>query len=249
MNRPKVIAHRGGRRSTPENTMAAFAHALELGVDGIELDVQRCSTGELVIFHDEDINRTTNGVGLIKDISWDELQRLDAGGWFDPKFAGEKIPSLEQLLDLAAGRCEINIELKNAPIDYPDIEDDLLALLEAHPNQTVCISSFDHKLLQRVARLAPHLKIALLADGIFTDLGAMAKQVNAKYWHPSYESLRADAVGEAHELGLEVNPWTINNPRHWLRAIQDGVDGIITDDPENLIQMLERRRESMSQLT
>src|SRR6185437_179332 len=123
---PQVIAHRGGREWAPENTMAAFRRSLDAGVHGIELDVQRCATGELVVFHDEDLSRTTNGIGLIKDCSLAELQRLDAGSWYEKQFAGERMPLLLDVLALINGKCVLNIELKNAPIAYPDIEEDLI---------------------------------------------------------------------------------------------------------------------------
>src|SRR6476619_3892499 len=110
MSVPKIIAHRGGREWAPENTLASFQKALDFGVDGMEFDVQRCATGELVIFHDEELSRTTNGVGLVRDCSLDELRRLDAGSWFDRPFKGERIPLLSEVLTLVAGKCELHIE-------------------------------------------------------------------------------------------------------------------------------------------
>jgi len=238
--KPKVIAHRGGRRWAPENTMEAFRMSLSAGVDGIELDIHRCATGELVVIHDDDVNRTTNGVGNVQEISWAELQRLDAGSWFDPRFSKERIPALRDVLDLIAGKIVLNIEVKNTPVDYPDIEEDLLQMLENYPKETVIISSFDHKLMQKFAKLDSSLNLALLADGLFIDVNAYAKQMNAKFWHPCFGSLREDAVEEAHHGGMQINAWTVNAPRDWTQAIKMGLDGIVTDDPEGLISYLNR---------
>lgn len=240
-SKTKVFAHRGGREWAPENTMAAFELALDLHVDGIELDVQRCATGELVIIHDEDINRTTNGVGLVNDISLDELRRLSCGQWFDQYFAEQKVPLLQEVLDLVDGKCILNIEVKNAPVRYPDIEEELVNLLSDYKHRdTLIISSFDHYVLERVGNLAPDLKLGLLADCVLMDLPAYAKRLNTKYFHPGIDSLRADIVEECHAHGIEVNPWTVNGRQAWSRAIKMGVDGIVTDDPEGLMVLLGR---------
>src|ERR1700679_751419 len=124
-----VFAHRGGREWAPENTMRAFTNSLELGVDGIELDVQRCASGELVVIHDADLSRTTNGGGLVAEATLDEIKRLSAGLWFDKEFYKEKVPLLSEVLSLVSGQCLLNIEIKNAPIAYPGIEEELLELL------------------------------------------------------------------------------------------------------------------------
>jgi glycerophosphoryl diester phosphodiesterase len=238
--KPKVIAHRGGRRWAPENTMAAFKMSLAAGVDGIELDIHRCSTGELVVIHDDDVNRTTDSVGNVQDISWPELQRLDAGSWFDPRFSDERVPALRDVLDLIAGKIILNIEVKNTPIDYSGIEEDLLDMLQDYPKETIIISSFDHKLVQKFAKLDDSLNLALLADGLFIDVNAYAKQMNAKFWHPCFGSLREDAVEEAHAGGLQINAWTVNAPRDWAQAMRMKLEGIVTDDPEGLISYLSR---------
>ncbi len=130
MKWPKVFAHRGGRRWAPENTLIAFQKSLELGCDGIVLDVQRCASGELVVIHDDDLSRTTNGIGLIKDATLPELKRLSAGAWYDKEFSTERIPTLEEVLTLISGKLVINIEIKNAPVYYEGIEHDLLS----HPH-------------------------------------------------------------------------------------------------------------------
>lgn len=241
MKEPEVIAHRGGREWAPENTLAAFRKSLEFGAAGIELDIQRCSTGELVVIHDEDLARTTNGVGLVKDCSLGELRRLSAGAWFDKSFAEERIPLLAEVLELVDGKMMINIELKNAPIDYPEIEDDLLNVIEdyAHPEGLI-ISSFDHKLLDRLHAKADHLKIAILGAAVFLDLAELATRIGATYFHPAFDCVRPDVMADARSAGLKVNVWTCNTQQDWRRAVKMEVDGIVTDDPEGLRRYLEK---------
>lgn len=237
----KVFAHRGGREWAPENTMAAFRQAFDLRVDGIELDVQRCSTGELVVFHDEDLSRTTNGVGLVADVSFEELRRLDAGSWFDKEFKGEQVPTLEEVLNLVDGKCILNIEVKNAPVSYEGIEDDLLALIETYPHpETLIISSFDHYVLRNLAQKAPQYQLAVLADAVLIDLPAYAATFGARYFHPCFDSCRPDVVEQCHQAGIGVNPWTVNGRKAWSRALKMQVDGIVTDDPEDLMVFLGR---------
>lgn len=238
--RPKVIAHRGARKSAPENTLEAFKLAIDAGAEGIELDVHRCLTGEIVVIHDETVNRTTDSVGYVSEISWAELQRLDAGSWFDAKYAGAKIPSLKQVLELISGSIVLNIEVKNAPIQYPGIEEDILDVLEGYPKETVIISSFDHGVLKRFSELDPAINLAVLADAIFYDLQSYAANFGAKYWHPGFGELRDDAVKAAHSAGLQVNSWTLNTPKDWKRGIDMKLDGIVTDDPKGLLDVFGR---------
>jgi glycerophosphoryl diester phosphodiesterase len=234
-----VIAHRGGREWAPENTMRAFANCLELGVDGIELDVQRCASGELVVIHDADLTRTTNGGGFVAEATLEEIKRLSAGLWFDKEFYSEKVPLLSEVLALVGGQCLLNIEVKNAPISYPGIEEELLALLSGYSAPAkIIISSFDHYVLLRLGQLLPEaseIQLALLADAVLIDLPAYASRLKTSFFHPCFGSLRQDIVDDAHKCGMKVNAWTLNNRSHWAMAGKMGVDGVVTDDPEELM--------------
>jgi glycerophosphoryl diester phosphodiesterase len=241
MKWPKVIAHRGGRRWAPENTLIAFQKSIQLGCDGIELDVQRCASGELVVIHDHELSRTTNGVGLVKDATLPELKRLSAGAWFDKEFATERIPTLEEVLSLVSGKLLINIEIKNAPVSYDGIEDDLVSVLEGYEyRERLIISSFDHQFMLRLHKLNTGLELAVLADAILIDLKEYADKLGAVCWHPCYGSLTAAAIEDAHAAGLEVNAWTINEQRDWIDSAKNGLDAIVTDDPEGLKKLIER---------
>jgi glycerophosphoryl diester phosphodiesterase len=247
MSKPKVFAHRGGRAWAPENTMASFKRAIEAGCDGIELDVHRCASGELVVIHDPFLSRTTNGAGLVGDASLSELKRLTAGAWFDKEFAGEKIPTLEEVLQFVAGRVTLNLEIKNVPYEYANIEDDLLLLLSqySHP-ETLIVTSFDHVFLQRFSALDSGLDVGLLAACVFIDLPEYAQRLGAKFWHPKFTDMSDASMQVAHEAGLKVNAWVVNEPQDWSLLMKWGVDGIITDDPQSLLDRLQSVEQSAS---
>ncbi|HEY9731008.1 MAG TPA: glycerophosphodiester phosphodiesterase [Drouetiella sp.] len=251
---PQVVAHRGGRVWAPENTLAAFKKSVDLGADGIELDIHRCKTGELIVIHDESVDRTTDGSGLVKDMTLAQLRELSAGAKWAPasqlrklsagityssEFKKEKLPLLTEVFDLVKGKLLINIEIKNAPIDYPGIEDDLIVLLKKYPHpDKIMVSSFDHDVIHRFHEKAPQYKCAILSDCILSDIGSYAKAVGADNWNPGFGDFRGDAAQRAHAAGLKVNVWTVNTPEDWKSAIAMPVDGIITDDPEGLKKFL-----------
>lgn len=241
-SRPWVIAHRGGKKWAPENTMAAFKASLDAGVDGIELDIHRCKSGELVVIHDETLERTTDGKGFVKDFSYDELARLSAGRWYGPAFESEKVPLLKDVLTLIDGKINLLIEVKNAPIEYPGIEADLIAQLDQYKHDDkVMVISFDHTFLKRFHEKAPQYKVAFLDVAIVSDIGSYAGSIGASGWNPGFGEIRKDAVDSAHSAGLTVNPWTVNGSDQWENATSMGVDGIITDDPSGLIEFLDEK--------
>jgi glycerophosphoryl diester phosphodiesterase len=238
-NNVHVFAHRGGRKWAPENTLSAFGKSVNLGVFGIELDVQRCKTGELVVLHDENLERTTDGKGRVGDTSLEDLRKISAGSLFAPGFAAERVPLLSEVLSLVDGKVVLNIEIKNQPTSYPAIEDDLIALLAGYGHDDkIVISSFDHDVLLRLSKKAPQYKTAILVNGLLVDLPQYATKLGAKVWHPMFNNLRDDNVRSARQAGLEVNVWTLNSKDEWAAALRMGVDGIVTDDPEGLVQYL-----------
>jgi glycerophosphoryl diester phosphodiesterase len=238
-NLPLVIAHRGGKRWSPENTLAGFKRSVEWGADGIELDIHCCKTGELVVIHDDTLARTTSGTGYVKDSTWDYLSSLDIGSWYDPSFKSERIPLLQDVLDVVDGKLCINVEIKNCPGNYEGIDDRLLTLLESYPYpDKIMISSFDHLVLKRIHDKTPTFKLALLGDSVLFDLPNYAKPIGATAWNPHFDCVRSDTVETAHRHGIEVNTWTLNSEEDWRRACELGVDSIITDDPEGLRRFL-----------
>lgn len=231
MSFPLVIAHRGGKVWAPENTLFAFKQSIEAGVDAIELDIQKVQTGELVVFHDQELSRTTNGFGSVAACSLDEIKRLSAGAWFDARFKEEKVPTLEEVLDLVSGQVTLNIEIKNLPHSYEDIEEDLLALLEPY-NGPVIVSSFDHRVLKR---LKGRVETALLMVGAPYSVSEYCNELGATYFHCQKDHINEDVLEEAHKGGVKVFTWVANTEREWSRLMKLEVDGIISDDPENLL--------------
>jgi glycerophosphoryl diester phosphodiesterase len=235
----KIIAHRGFSSRAPENTMAAIYAAIEFGVDGVELDVHRSKDGELVILHDEMVNRTTNGQGYVRDLTWDELRRLDAGGWFAPEFAGERIPRLRSLLT-EAGRAGIlvNIELKTDVFAYPGIEEQVIRLLRELDFVERClVSSFNHYSLVRVSRILPELATAVLYSGHLFQPWKYARQINATILHPQFNSVTPELIRDAKRCGILVNPWTVNEPAQVRRMRACGVNAVITDYPDRVREL------------
>ncbi len=236
-----LFAHRGGRDWAPENTMAAFRRSLELGVDGIELDVQRCASGEIVVFHDSELSRTTNGVGLLKDSSFEELRRLSAGLYYSPEFESENIPLLEEVLDLVDGKCLINVEIKSLPYPFDGIESELVELMDAYKHiDSIIFSSFDHRVVSRMSRLRPDWNYAVLMVGVPHPFEDYCRSLNARYFHPEYESFDQETAEQARECGITILPWTVNDERAWSQMLTLGVGGIITDKPASLKRFLER---------
>lgn len=234
-----VIAHRGASSVAPENTIAAFERALDMGADGIELDCQLSKDGQLVVFHDSTLDRTAGADGFVKDRTAEQLQKLDAGSWYDAQFAGERIPLLSEVLDLVRGRCRLNIEIKNLPFRYDGIEAAVVELIKAvrFPVDDLIISSFDHVSLQTVAALKPGLPLAALFAHYPTSFAAMPGDI----LHPHWSVINADFVKAAKTAGKVINVWTVNEPEQWAYVVDCGVDGIVTDYPDKLREWLRER--------
>ncbi|HEY8495569.1 MAG TPA: glycerophosphodiester phosphodiesterase [Limnochordales bacterium] len=236
---PYVFGHRGAAAVAPENTMASFTKALEAGADGIELDFQMTRDGHLVVIHDQTLKRTAGKDGWVKDHTLAELRRLDAGSWFDARFAGERIPTLEEVLDLARDRVFVNAEIKNLPYRYPGIEEKLLEAVRhtGFPLDRLIVSSFDHVSLERVQALEPRVAVASL----FAHYPVAFNELPGTVLHPHWGVVDEAFMQKARAAGRKVNVWTANDPWAWERLVAVGVDGIITDDPARLREWLARR--------
>lgn len=243
LNRPLNIAHRGARDIAPENTLAAFQAALDAGADGIELDVTRCATGEIVVLHDDTVDRTTDGAGPVRMLPYAAVRELDAGSWFDARFADERIPALTEVLEAVGGRLRINIEIKGRSWRDDGIEVEIAAMARARGlAQTVIISSFNPWALARMKRVAPELACALLyaSPSLRLDAGPLAARylLKAEALHPHLKLVTPSYMARAQRYGLRVNAWTVNEEAEMQRLIALGVDGIITDHPARLRQLL-----------
>lgn len=240
MHTPLIIAHRGGKVWAPENTMSAFRQSLEAGVDAIELDIQRVQSGELVVFHDQDLSRTTNGFGSVASCSLDEIKRLSAGAWFDSSFKNEKVPTLQEVLDLVSGQIMLNIEIKNLPYSYEDIEEELMAQLEGYDTDKVVVSSFDHRVLKK---LKGRIQTALLMVGAPSSVQEYCADLGTTYFHAQKDHINDDVLEDARSGSVQVFAWVANTDRDWSRLIKLEVDGIVSDDPENLMAFIQSIKE------
>lgn len=236
------IGHRGAAGLAPGNTLAAFQAALDLGIDGVELDVHRCRTGEVVVIHDFSVDRTTNGSGKVRDLSLAEIQALDAGSRFDPRFAGEGIPTLAQVFDLVGDRLLVNVELKSFSPRTDGLESEVIRLVrERGLADTVLVSSFNPFSLRRVRRLDPGLKLGLLyAHKLPFPLNRdwLGFLFRPEALHPDHPMVDERLVARARARGQEVNAWTVNEAADMRRLVALGVHGIITDRPDVLGQVL-----------
>ncbi|MEK4359082.1 glycerophosphodiester phosphodiesterase [Paenibacillus sp. FSL M7-1455] len=234
------FAHRGSSKICPENTMAAFRKALEQGATGIETDVQLTKDGHMVLIHDETLNRTTTGTGWVKDHTLEELKELDAGSWFHPDFRGERLPQLDELLELAkGGGTTINIELKNGVVPYEGLEEKVIQRVRDYGlSGQVVISSFNHYSLLLCKQIAPEIRTGILyMEGLY-EPWAYAGTLQADALHAYHRAVLPEFVAAAKAAGKAYHPFTVNDPDEMRRLLQAGVDGIITDYPDRLDALL-----------
>lgn len=236
----KIVAHRGFCREYPENTMLAFHKAVEVDCDGIELDVQLTADGEVVIIHDESVDRTTDGKGLVRDKTLMQLRALNAHGAFPCMFDFMPIPTLREYLAYMADKRQFtNLELKNSIFDYPQLEEKAIALIQEYALESRCsFSSFNHFSMVRCKKLAPAMPTGLLSSSWIVNAGAYGRSLGADFINPVYSFCTPENVAEVQAQGLNCNPWTVNNPEHMRILAALGVESIITNCPDEAIKVL-----------
>jgi glycerophosphoryl diester phosphodiesterase len=253
--RPLNVAHRGASADAPENTLAAVRRAIDLGADRIEVDVQRSRDGAMVLMHDTTLTRTTNARKVfplrapwrVADFTHAELRRLDAGSWKSPAYAGEPIPTLDEVVEvLEQAGAGLLLELK-APELYPGVVSDLRASLEAVPgyvssaaaDHRLVVQSFGFAAMKELKTQLPAVPVGLLGAPPRANLPALASwahQVN-----PSHRLVDRSYVDAVHDLGMQCLVWTVNRGPSMRRALRIGVDGVITNRPGLLGQVLAAR--------
>jgi glycerophosphoryl diester phosphodiesterase len=235
----RIIAHRGASGAAPENTLAAFRAAVALGADGVEFDVQSSRDGVPVVIHDPTLERTTNGRGPVGAATAAELGALEAGAWFSPPVAGERVPTLAAVLALLAPtRLELHLELKTARIAYPGLVPAVVRdVRAAGMSARVTLSSFNHHSLLEARRLAPEIACAALLYEALLEPWRYAQQHGLQALHPQHATVDAVLVSAAHAAGLPVRPYTVDEPQEARRLLELGVDGLITNDPVRLLRL------------
>jgi glycerophosphoryl diester phosphodiesterase len=224
----RVTAHRGHARAAPENTLSAIRKAIESGADYVEMDVHQTADGVVVLLHDRDLKRVAGVSRRLDELSYDEVRKLDVGSWFDPAFAGERVPTLEQVIDLARGRIKLNIELKFFGPDRR-LAREVAQIIRARGLEPDClVTSFNYDALLEVKRHNRRLRTGLIVAKALGDVSRL--EVDALSVRAG--ALSNDMVRAAHRLGMEVHVWTVNDPREMTRLIKRGADNLITSDPD-----------------
>ncbi|MFC9600838.1 glycerophosphodiester phosphodiesterase [Peribacillus butanolivorans] len=238
LRKMETVAHRGASGYAPENTIAAFDKALEMKVDYIEIDVQRSKDGELVVMHDNKVDRTTNGTGYIKDLTFEQLRSLDAGSWKGEQFTGEKIATFGEVLDRYHGKIGILIELKSPEL-YPGIEESVAQeLIERnldHPqNEKIIIQSFNFESMKKIDALLPNVPIGVLttSKAHTTEQALEDFATYADYFNPIYGIVTEDLVNQVHSHGMKISTWTVRSHESAEFLFSMNVDAIITDFPD-----------------
>lgn len=233
-----IFAHRGASGYAPENTMAAFRLAEKMNSDGIELDIQLTKDGEVIICHDEKVNRTTNGTGYLKDYTLKELQKLDAGSWFSNEFRGERIPTLDEFLAFASKtNLVVNIEIKNIPFFYQGIEKKMLDLISKYKMlDRVLISSFDHYTLAKVAKLNPQIKLGVLFSTRIIDPVNYVRHLPFKVYsvHPHVSFVDKKYIQAFHEYDYKIYPYTVDSLSLFKKLTSYCLDGCFTNFPDKM---------------
>jgi glycerophosphoryl diester phosphodiesterase len=230
-----VIAHRGASGHAPENTLAAFRKAVGLGAAFIETDLQMTRDARFVAIHDDTVNRTTNGQGAVHSFSLAEIRKLDAGAWFGSEFSGERIPTIEEILEFAK---------KHDAVFYLEIKPQgtwggehalIAALRESGEIARTVVISFDANVIEAVRKIEPALMTGLLYDAQIENPIDRAVEVGARQLAVRGDLVTPGLIAEARSKDLQVVCWTVNHPAHMRLLMTAGVDGIMSDYPDRLI--------------
>lgn len=235
-----ILAHRGYAAKYPENTMISFKSAIACGADGIETDVQRTKDGVLVLIHDDSIDNVSTGKGLIRDLTYAELLKFDFGIRKGKEFAGERIPTFDEFLDLVQDtEILLNIEIKYGSFLYKGIEEEVLKKVEERGLlNRVIFSSFNHYSVVMLKEMNPECAAApLYTDGIYKPYD-YAMELHADAIHPFKLLVSREIVEECHRRNMKVNVWTVDDVKEasYLEGI--GVDAIITNRPKEMLEYL-----------
>jgi glycerophosphoryl diester phosphodiesterase len=236
-----VIAHRGASGYAPENTFAAFRKALAMGAGFIETDLQLSRDARFVAIHDATVSRTTNGHGAVHDLTLADLRKLDAGSWFGSEFAGERIPTLEEILEFAK-KHDVVFYLELKPSGSWGGEHALIsALRESGEIARTVVISFDPEILVKARNIEPTLMTGLLFDGQIPDPLGKASEIGARQIAVRGDLVTPRLLKEARSSDLQVVCWTVNHPGHMRLLAEAGVDGIMSDYPDRLMELARRK--------
>ncbi|MBS4027847.1 MAG: hypothetical protein KGZ58_04330 [Ignavibacteriales bacterium] len=245
-NRPLVVAHRGCSSSFPENTLPAFRRAIEVGADMIEMDIQCSSDGKVLVFHDHRVNRVTDGRGKVSTFTLKELQGLDAGSWFDKRFAGEQIPLLRDVFKMTQGQIQLNIEVKSYGNDAKYnfiVEKSIKLAKEFGMENDILFTSFDHNLLREFFEYDPNIHRGVLYDArrhAKKSPTLLCKLAFSETFVCDIKVLKKSLLNDARKSNLLVAVYSVESEDDFERAMKADVDFIISDRPEQVLRWLGR---------
>jgi glycerophosphoryl diester phosphodiesterase len=235
----QVIGHRGAAALAPENTWAGFDLALELGVDAIETDVRATSDGVLVLLHDAQLDRTTNGTGAICETPWSAVRMLDAGEWFDERYVGARVPRLGETLRRYGVRTRWAIEIKQLGIEERVLD----VVRELDLLDRVTFTSFDWGAVVGIRAACSEASVGYLAQDTDPDTVARVVHAGLDQFCPPSNAVSRDQVTAWKARGLEVRAWGVRDEALMMGAIEAGVDGMTVDFPHLLLEALGRRND------
>ena len=238
------IAHRGSSGSYPENTRLSFEKAIEVAADMIEMDCQLSRDGHVIVIHDERLNRTAGVKGYVKSRTLEQLKKLDVGAWFKRSFKGQRILTLEEVMEIVVGKVDLNLEIKHVLRGPLGIELKILFILSHYDYlERTILSSFDYRSLHRVRELAPDARIGILyGAGMKDNPFQAAREVDAYSLHIQRELVTAHFLEQAGQLGLKSFVWTVNEVKDIEKFLALGADGIISDFPEKFWKIKQTKK-------
>jgi glycerophosphoryl diester phosphodiesterase len=243
-----LIAHRGASGHAPENTLVAVRRAMEMRAEMVEVDILLSKDGIPLLLHDPSLDRTTNGSGVVSDYTMDELKLLDAGSWFGDQFAGERIPTVDELLELCKGKMALNLEIKTQAVTDTiegGIVEKVVELVRRHGmERNVIFSSFDPRAIKHLKTIAPDIAGAILYDNRLYDGKHpvdIVSELGADAFNCHWRQVRPTLVDSLHEVGVPINVYTVNSDTLMHQMLEMGVNGIFTDFPDVLLQVLRDR--------
>ena len=239
MKKPEIWAHRGASGYCPENTLPAFEKAVEMGAQGIELDIQLTKDEKIVVIHDEWIDRTSDGEGWVKDYTLEELRRYNYNKNF-PELGHADIPTMEEVFELIRPTdLIINIELKTGIVFYDRLEERILELTKRMGmEERVIYSSFNHYSIKKIHALDPKARVGFLFSDGTMDMAEYGKKHGVNALHPALYYLQYPGfIQKCREFGIEINTWTVNEPEYMKLCCRAGVDAIITNYPDLALEV------------
>jgi glycerophosphoryl diester phosphodiesterase len=235
LKRPTIFAHRGSSAYAPENTLAAFKLAIEQHADGIELDATLSAEGQVIVIHDDTVNRTTNGTGHIKSMNLTELKNFDAGSKFNPAYSSERIPTLEEVFETVGQKIYIDVELKNYSSPTDDLPDKVIALVKEYGlESSVMLSSFNIIALIRARSLLSDIPLGMITVPGLADLTIRSRLVRLGplfALHPNYIDVTPKLIHSVHHANSRIHAYPVNQADTMRQLFTAGVDGIFTADP------------------